>query len=88
MRGPAYLLNYVATSWYVYQDIARYDFMTFVMLAVEQFDMRSLRQMFSAAAPLSKSLLETLDSRLRKLGADVHIFQGRVLTGPVRTCTY
>ncbi|KIP05226.1 hypothetical protein PHLGIDRAFT_74606 [Phlebiopsis gigantea 11061_1 CR5-6] len=48
--------------------------------AVEQFDMRSLRQMFSAAAPLSKSLLETLDSRLRKIGADVCIFQGYGLT--------
>ena len=44
--------------------------------AVEKFDLRTLKMMFSGAAPLGGPLVKALRARLLKLGADVVVSQG------------
>ena len=46
--------------------------------AVSEYDLSSLEYLLSGAAPLSLSLLEAFNSRLRSRGADVAVIQGSI----------
>ncbi|KIJ36336.1 hypothetical protein M422DRAFT_34299 [Sphaerobolus stellatus SS14] len=54
--------------------------------APENYDMRSLRILFSGAAPLGEGLTSKVDARLKKLGVDCNFPQGWGLTETSPTC--
>lgn len=47
-----------------------------LLIAVERYNMTSIRMIYSGAAPLGPDLVATIRKRLRKVGADVVVSQG------------
>ena len=53
--------------------------------APEKYDMKSLKLLFSGAAPLRAPLVEAVKKRMHKLGATVDVTQGASTASKLRT---